>query len=671
MSSSSPNPFRYRLEHKKTKDFEKEDKIKAIKKELDDEFQEYITEQPDICNPKTNINKLKIEYNKLLFQNMCKQKQIKDLQSYIKSTRSLRRNSSNGAIEAKYYLRSEDYSKEINNVLYNLQIEIDETHLLDRMKQKEKNTIKQLEEKINDIYEKQDDLNKYTEKVTRTGALADNLYEKTSKSLNTSRKCLTNDKSSRKNQLKNLKNQEWKLSNQIKHMENDFTHKIYNNSVAKTRVNFITTKIETLVKHSYGTRNECEQSMQYIKNIENKIDVLQKLIKSSKFIFEEPSKKIVLEDMGKYLNMLIFSESQLQLRYSELIKMQSLYKGDIKSLKNEFEDIKSKFKDSEFIENWNTKLTARQSQYVVKKPEYENVSKKPLSSDDVYDLEKIGILSLKTVLEMFNHLRKLVEEINSFSLEKIENTESLSRQRTLSCRFTIDTLPVLSEESGSAYFYQFRETVKNMLLEKYKQLDDAKIDDFLKLLVNDYMIKNFLSANNFADYLEGLGSSQEVFSKYYMLYEPAHDSLRKKILKCTKSMLSFVTGVNLISEQILTSFDNNSLSELQIDKIIAMNPKVTHNSRLLKDVIKNVVKYRAGDMPKEFIKKMIKKKKVQRVKDYGTITEVSDEEKRAEKMKRIPSKQIVHARAQSQREIKSHLEEISTMLVKSKRVKFH
>lgn len=141
MSSSPPNPFRYRLEHKKTKDFEKDEKIKAIKKELDEEFQEYITEQPDTANFKTDINKLKVEYNKLLFQNMCKQKQIEDFQSCIKSTRSLRRTSSNGAIEAKYYIKAEDYSKEIRNVLYNLEIETDETRLLNRMKQKEKLTI--------------------------------------------------------------------------------------------------------------------------------------------------------------------------------------------------------------------------------------------------------------------------------------------------------------------------------------------------------------------------------------------------------------------------------------------------------------------------------------------------------------------------------------------------
>lgn len=396
---------------------------------------------------------------------------------------------------------------------------------------------------------------------------------------------------------------------------------------------------------------------------------------SSKFIYEEPSEKLLLEDMGKYLNMLIFSESQLQLRYSELIKMQSLYKGNIKSLKNEFEDIKSKFKDSEFIENWNTKLTARQSQYVVKKPEYEESPKKSLSSDDVYGLEKIGILSLKTILEMFNHLRKLVEVINSFSLEKIGNSSSgpdnLSRQRTLSCRYTIETLPVLNEDSGAAYFYQFRETVKNMLLEKYNKVDGEKIDEFLKSLVNDYMIKNFLCANDFANYLEKMKKPKEVFSNYYMLYEPAHETLRKKILKSTKSMLSFVTGINLISEQILMSFDSNSLSELQINKIIAMNPRVAHNSRLLKDIIKDIVKYKSGDMPKEYIKKMIKKKKEQRIKDYGTVTEVSDEEKRKERIKKIPSSKIVHARAQSQREIKSHLEEISTMLVKCKRVKFH
>lgn len=379
-------------------------------------------------------------------------------------------------------------------------------------------------------------------------------------------------------------------------------------------------------------------------------------------------KVVQLGDMGKYLNMLIFSESQLQLRYSELIRMQSVYQNNIQDLRDELDDIKGKFKDSEFIENWNVR-----QREMLKKLDHEETNKKLLNPNDLYELEKTSILSLKSVIEMYEHLKKLVEEINSYAQEsRTLNTtgnNTLLRQRTLSLRYSIDTLAVLTQDSGAAYFYQFTETIKTMLQDRFKSISNSKIDNFIKALVSDYMIKNFLNTNDFAYFLEKMSTPEEAFAKYYKLYEPAHDTLRKKIYKASKGMMSFISGVAMISEQVMVSFDKNALTELQTDKLIAINPQVSFTSRLLKDIVKDVVKYKARDMPKELFKKIIKIKKEQKVKDFGMVSEKSDEEKKIERVKKVVNKQNIHARSQSQKEIKLHLDEINTMLVKSKRIK--
>lgn len=282
MSSASPNPFRYRLETKKTKDFDKEEKLKSIKKNLDEEFQGYIKEPQNQPKSTIDTNKLKLEYNKLIFQNICKQKQIEELQSRIKSNYPLRRTSTNGTLEeAQYLLKSEDFNKEIQVVQRNIELEALETQLLNKMKQKEKTTVvifnqKQLEEKIKKIHETRKDLEKYTEKVIRTGCMAENLYEKISKSLNTSRKHIFNAKSSRKAKLSRLKHQESQLSTQVKTLESELTNSLYNQSIVQTRVNFLTAKIDNLLINSFGTRSECANSTQFIKDIEKKAGILEK-----------------------------------------------------------------------------------------------------------------------------------------------------------------------------------------------------------------------------------------------------------------------------------------------------------------------------------------------------------------------------------------------------------
>ena len=55
--------------------------------------------------------------------------------------------------------------------------------------------------------------------------------------------------------------------------------------------------------------------------------------------------------MGKYLNFLMFSESQLSLRFFDLTTSQNQCKNTIKALALEISEIKAKYKDSEFIQN--------------------------------------------------------------------------------------------------------------------------------------------------------------------------------------------------------------------------------------------------------------------------------------------------------------------------------
>jgi chaperonin cofactor prefoldin len=90
------------------------------------------------------------------------------------------------------------------------------------------------------------ELNKYTEKLTRNGVLAENIYERSSRSLSLSRQEMFKLSRIRRTRLKSLKTQESELSNEVKDMENSIIYKIYNKTSLKSKFTQISTRLNTL-----------------------------------------------------------------------------------------------------------------------------------------------------------------------------------------------------------------------------------------------------------------------------------------------------------------------------------------------------------------------------------------------------------------------------------------
>ena len=297
--------------------------------------------------------------------------------------------------------------------------------------------------------------------------------------------------------------------------------------------------------------------------------------------------------------------------------------------------------------------------------------------------EYLCILVLKGVLDLQCHLTCLVEEINTHSSplpvvpKLFPDEKEIYRKRTLSFRHSFGTLPVIKEQFGLSSFYQFNITVKALLQERFKDITESDCEVFFNLLNTDYLLKNFLINSNISLHLtESLGPLQAI-SNYYRLYGPAHENIRRKICKGIKSSVSFLAGVTATSKQIMGNFDRNTLTQTQIDRLMAVNPMVRYSSRHLKDIIHDALAFRESNESECDARSLSRlSKKKNRVKSIGgnmgrkgkkdieVIDEDSEEEvigKRGKNLRESTQKVMW----KTQRDMKQHLNGLNSLLIKS------
>jgi hypothetical protein len=134
--STSPS-IRYRLETRRTKDFDKEQQIKDIKKKLEIEYQSYNSYSAR-NETLPDLNKLKKQLDALCFNNLSKQRKLSELQGCIKTLQAHRRSASIGELDTieqcNYY---EIKKKELSDILLYTEQEENEAPLLNFMKEKE------------------------------------------------------------------------------------------------------------------------------------------------------------------------------------------------------------------------------------------------------------------------------------------------------------------------------------------------------------------------------------------------------------------------------------------------------------------------------------------------------------------------------------------------------
>ena len=246
-------------------------------------------------------------------------------------------------------------------------------------------------------------------------------------------------------------------------------------------------------------------------------------------------------------------------------------------------------------------------------------------------------------------------------MKNIQNKE-LFRQRTLSLQFNVSAFPVIKEKFGVSNFYQFSEFVKSEIFGRFPNADQEKSELLCKKITKNYILKNFLVSNDIILFLSNFNTLEAAISNFFNLYFPAHENLRRKIGKVSKSLIAFLIGIKDISDNIMKGFDSNKLTELQIDKLMALNPQIKHSSRHLKDIVMNVLKNSSKFEIIDYARKEEKDYQTVYVKNIETISQESDDEK---VLKRKKNRKTTALKCKSQREIKFHLEELSGMLTRS------
>ena len=137
----SHEKFRHRLEHKKTKDFEKAEKLKSIKNSLENEFKNYCNLEPKKVTIIIDPKKLKTEYNNILFKNISKQRIVEELKTLINVEKSIKRSKSVTLIEEK------DQEKRLNEI----QSEIDELEIQMIKELQEKQQLLSMKQKVKGV----------------------------------------------------------------------------------------------------------------------------------------------------------------------------------------------------------------------------------------------------------------------------------------------------------------------------------------------------------------------------------------------------------------------------------------------------------------------------------------------------------------------------------------
>ena len=386
-------------------------------------------------------------------------------------------------------------------------------------------------------------------------------------------------------------------------------------------------------------------------------DKITKLIHRSQFI-NEPKGKISLSQMGDYLNKLIFAETQLQLRCSDLINLQSICRSKVQSLDSEISEIRVKFSDSQFIQTWSSRLHSQAVGSLISEEAIKTAERK------IELQESICLQLMQSLCNMQDHVNKIVKKVNTLSMdsqEKFTKSGQILRKRTLSTRSSFTILPVIKESTDLFSPFEFETLVFSLVAEKFRSQNQGQ--KLLKSLNKYYMLKNFLGASELAEYLSSKSSFDEVLSNFYELFKPAHENLRARIFNICRFAVSFIGGINVISKQVLSSFDTVAISEVQMNKYLSMFPYLRIADKNLKSVVERVVKMQMKLQSFESMKKIAKQHNGELLRKNSLLSQRESPE-RDLKMDDVGR---VHKRTSSQKEIKSHIEELNVKLVKSSR----
>lgn len=437
-------------------------------------------------------------------------------------------------------------------------------------------------------------------------------------------------------------------------MNSKLTDRIYSESEIRAKRSSLSSRLEILLLHNKDNELESNSNLRYLNSINILHEKIVKLIKRSNFIPDvEKDTKIPLSEIGDFLNKLAFAEAQLQVRCSELIHSQSLYKAKVDSLKSEIKDIKEKFPDSQFIERLNIKKNNRLES---------NEIKLGSGNKAVYaeNLENLCFELLRALCTIQDHTTKIVKRVNAMSIEildKFSRTNQLIRKRTLSTRENFTILPVIKESSEMFSPFEFEKLVNSYFMDKFRS-DYSKCKIFLRDVNKYSILKQFLTAIDLNEYFVTKNTAEEALNLFSKLFKPAYRNFRQRISKIVKFSSSFICGISRMYDQILTTFENYTLSDAQFNKYMTLFPGLAFSDLNLKTIVESVVKYQVNNIEQETVKKVIKR---QRNLKKNTILYELDSPKEFKEKDIIR----IHRRTSSQKEIKMHLDELNIKLVKT------
>lgn len=124
----------------KGNELDKAVKLASIKKGLDTEYSIFMTSYQNKVVKKPE--KIRSEYNKIFFKNICKEKTIADLEKQIMMQKRLRRNGSFGSLDQFNGLKNAEFMEnEYTTTVFKLEEELVENEILKNMLLKEKHKL--------------------------------------------------------------------------------------------------------------------------------------------------------------------------------------------------------------------------------------------------------------------------------------------------------------------------------------------------------------------------------------------------------------------------------------------------------------------------------------------------------------------------------------------------
>jgi hypothetical protein len=438
-------------------------------------------------------------------------------------------------------------------------------------------------------------------------------------------------------------------------MKSNLTDQIFNENEKKSRLQSLSLKLEGLVLSSRDSGQASSSNERIINSINFMIEKISKLIRKSQFINENVT-KVPLSQLGDYLNKLIFAETQLQLRCSELINTHGVYRAKVQSLESEIREIREKFSDSQFIQSWTHRIHS-QNLDPLKFEENIQINERKIEYN-----EKLCLRLMQSLFNMQDHVNKIVKKVNLLSVEtqdKLTKSGQLLRKRTLSTRSSFSILPVIKESTNLFSPFEFESMVSALVIEKFRSTSR----ELLKRLSRFYMLKNFLGASEIIEFLSSCESLQQAESRFFELFVPAHDNLRVRVSNLCKFAVSFINGISLMSKQVMNSFDKIVLTESQMIKYLSLFPSLRIQEKGLKRVVEAVVKMQMKTVDMEGIQKIIKKQ----AHDLFRKNSIFQNSESPADVRPKETLERSHKRTTSQKEIKSHIEELNIKLVKSRR----